>query len=111
MCCLKNLKVDSIEFRLSTLAENKDARLPQTLPDALRDLSPLSLGVAARPSQCMAHCPRLSPGREAPRRAALIGKPGSQGMGAEVGRLEAEGLGGVCTTLHTAAGLLARHHE
>jgi hypothetical protein len=54
--------------RLSILAENKDARLPQTLPDALRDLSALPPGVAARPAQCMAHCPRLSPGREAPRR-------------------------------------------
>jgi hypothetical protein len=32
------------------LAENKDARLPQTLPDALRDLSPLPLGAVSRPA-------------------------------------------------------------
>jgi hypothetical protein len=37
----------------------------------------------------MAHCPRLSSGREAPRRAALIRKPARREC-AEVGRLEAE---------------------
>jgi hypothetical protein len=67
--------------RLSILAENKDARLPQTLPDALRDLSALPPGVAARSAQCMAHCPGLSPGREAPRRATLIRRFGLQGSG------------------------------
>jgi hypothetical protein len=32
----------------------RDARLHQTLPDALRDISPLSLGTAFRPAQCVA---------------------------------------------------------
>jgi hypothetical protein len=32
------------------LAENKDARLHQTLPNALRDLSPLPLGAVSRPA-------------------------------------------------------------
>jgi hypothetical protein len=32
------------------LAENRDARLPQTLPDALRDLSPLPLGAVSCPA-------------------------------------------------------------
>ena len=45
---------------LDSLAEDEDAPLPQTLPDALRDLSPLPPGVAARLAQCMAHRPRLT---------------------------------------------------
>jgi bifunctional non-homologous end joining protein LigD len=48
---------------LDSLAEDKDARLPQTLPDALRDLSPLPPGIAASRAQCMAHCPRLTRSR------------------------------------------------
>src|SRR6516225_8455746 len=32
----------------------QDARLHQTLPDALRDLSPLPLGTVSRPAQCVA---------------------------------------------------------
>ena len=43
-----------------SLAEDKDARLPQTLPDEIWDLSPLPPGAAARPAQCMALCPRLT---------------------------------------------------
>jgi len=46
--------------RSRSAPENGDARLPQTLPDALRDLSPLPAGAAPRPAQCMAHRPRLT---------------------------------------------------
>jgi hypothetical protein len=46
--------------RSRSAPENGDARLPQTLPDALRDLSPLPPGAAARPAQCMAHRPALT---------------------------------------------------
>ena len=62
-------------------AENKDARLPQTLPDALRDLSPLSPGAAPRPAQRMAHRPpvmqantdhQARPLRPGARKSALI---------------------------------------
>jgi hypothetical protein len=41
----------------------------------------------------MAHCPRLSPGREAPRRAALIRKPAREEWATKIGCLEAEALG------------------
>ena len=37
--------------------ENLDARLPQTPPNALWDLSSLPARAAPRPAQCMAHCP------------------------------------------------------
>jgi hypothetical protein len=45
---------------LDSLAEDEDARLPQTFSDALRDLSPLPPGLTARLAQRMAHCPRLT---------------------------------------------------
>jgi hypothetical protein len=45
---------------LESLAEDEDARLPQTFSDALWDLSPLPPGLTARLAQRMAHCPRLT---------------------------------------------------
>src|SRR6516165_10165932 len=48
---------DTRQLSLAGLGSERgaqDARLHQTLPDALRDLSPLSLGAVSRPAQCVA---------------------------------------------------------
>src|SRR6516164_7197283 len=48
---------DTRQLSLAGLGKGRgaqDARLHQTLPDALRGLSPLSLGAVSRPAQCVA---------------------------------------------------------